>query len=58
MAPNYWRPGPPQHMLLVYGYDATSKESIVNDPGTRHGAAYHYKATTIATAARLPDRLP
>lgn len=40
--PYYNPPGPIEHMLVVVGYDATTKEFITNDPGTRHGEGYRY----------------
>lgn len=38
--PNYKRPGPLYHALVIKGY--TEKEFITNDPGTRRGADYVY----------------
>lgn len=40
--PYYNPPGPIEHMLVVVGYDATTKEFITNDPGTRRGEGYRY----------------
>lgn len=48
--PYYTRPGPLYHMLLIKGYDDNLQEFIVNDDGTRRGADYHYKYSTILTA--------
>lgn len=40
--PHFTQPGPTTHMLVIFGYDAETREFIVNDPGTRHGAGYRY----------------
>lgn len=40
--PHFTQPGPPRHMLVVIGYDAKTREFIVNDPGTKHGVGYRY----------------
>lgn len=40
--PYYNPPGPVEHMLVVIGYDETTKEFITNDPGTKHGEGYRY----------------
>lgn len=40
--PYFTQPGPTTHMLVIFGYDAKTREFIVNDPGTRHGAGYRY----------------
>lgn len=40
--PNFTAPGPIAHMLVIIGYDPTTKEFITNDPGTRKGAGYRY----------------
>ena len=40
--PNYTRPGPLEHMLIVKGYDMATKEFITNDPGTRRGEGFRY----------------
>ncbi len=47
--PNYKRPGPIHHMLLVKGY--TTAQLVTNDPGTRKGLSYPYDFSTIYTAA-------
>lgn len=47
--PNYKRPGPLHHMLLVRGY--TPEGFITNDSGTRNGQNYFYTFTTIYNAA-------
>lgn len=41
--PFYNPPGPVEHMVVVVGYDETTKEFITNDPGTKHGEGYRYK---------------
>lgn len=38
--PNFKRPGPIYHMLLIKGYN--DSEFITNDPGTRKGNSYRY----------------
>lgn len=50
--PNFTRPGPLQHMLVVTGYDAATKEFITNDPGTRKGEGYRYPEQTLYDAIR------
>jgi hypothetical protein len=47
--PNYKRPGPPHHMLVVKGYDAQG--IITNDSGTKNGRNYAYEFSTIYGAA-------
>ncbi|MFA5047799.1 MAG: C39 family peptidase [Patescibacteria group bacterium] len=39
--PNFKRPGPIYHMLIVKGYN--DSEFITNDPGTRKGNGWRYK---------------
>ncbi len=48
--PQFRRPFPPYHMLVITGYDDAKKEFIVNDPGTKLGANYRYSYTTIINA--------
>lgn len=50
--PNYTPPGPTRHMLVIRGYDALTGEFITNDPGTRRGEAYRYKADVLFAAIR------
>lgn len=45
--PNFKSPGPITHMLVLTGYDTTTKEFIVNDPGTRRGENYRYKEDVL-----------
>ncbi len=40
--PNFKPPGPERHMLVVIGYDDTTKTIITNDPGTRLGEKFTY----------------
>lgn len=47
--PNYKRPGPLYHMLVVKGYTKTG-DFITNDPGTRNGADYVYKPSVLLNA--------
>lgn len=50
--PNFVAPGPPRHMILIRGYNPTSKEFITNDPGTRNGELYRYSASVLYDAIR------
>ncbi len=47
--PNFRRPGPVYHNLVVKGYTADGK-LITNDPGTRKGADYVYDANVVMSA--------
>lgn len=40
--PHFTTPGPVTHMLVIIGHDPASRDFIVNDPGTCHGAGYRY----------------
>ncbi len=46
--PNFRRPGPPYHMLVIKGYDQSG--FITNDPGTRKGLNYPYTYDTLYAA--------
>lgn len=46
--PNYKRPGPKYHMLVIRGYTSTS--IITNDPGTHNGLNYAYSFDTLYNA--------
>lgn len=48
--PNFQPPGPTTHMLVLYDYDATTDEFIVQDPGTRLGANYRYSSGVLYSA--------
>lgn len=48
--PNFTQPGPSRHMLVVTGHDDTTKEFIVNDPGTRKGERYRYAQSVLFDA--------
>ena len=50
--PNFTRPGPLQHMLVVTGYDAETHTFITNDPGTRKGEGYRYGEEVLFAAIR------
>lgn len=50
--PNFTRPGPIQHMLVITGYDETTKEFITNDPGTIKGKGYRYAEDVLYGAIR------
>ncbi|MEK7130214.1 MAG: C39 family peptidase [Patescibacteria group bacterium] len=47
--PNFRRPGPLYHMLVVKGYTKDGK-FITNDPGTRKGANYVYDQKVLMNA--------
>lgn len=47
--PNFKRPGPLYHMLVLKGY-TTRDEFITNDAGTRKGADYVYPVDRVMTA--------
>lgn len=47
--PNFRRPGPLYHMLVIKGYTKDGK-FITNDPGTRRGANYVYDQKAIMNA--------
>lgn len=51
--PNYKAPGPPNHMILIRGYDPQKKVFITNDPGTRRGELYQYDAKVLFNAIRV-----
>lgn len=48
--PHYTPPGPDEHMVVVIGYDAKTKEFITNDPGTKFGSGYRYGEKTFMNA--------
>lgn len=50
--PFYTPPGPMQHMLVIKGYDAESKEFITNDSGTKHGNGFRYNEKILENALR------
>ncbi len=50
--PYFTQPGPPNHMLLIRGYDPVKDIFITNDPGTRHGEAYEYNTSVLYKAIR------
>jgi hypothetical protein len=45
--PFFTSPGPEMHMLVIFSYNPKTKEYIVNDPGTKRGAKYHYKEQVL-----------
>jgi hypothetical protein len=45
--PSYTAPGPIVHMLVIIGYDPTTKEFITNDSGTKHGSGYRYDENVL-----------
>lgn len=48
--PNFRRPGPLYHMLVIRGFDPATDEFITNDPGTRKGEGYRYKTRVLMAA--------
>ena len=51
MLPNpYYFNQPDYHMVVVVGYDDIAQEFIVHDPGTRRGANFRYKYSTLFAA--------
>ncbi|MGE5426002.1 MAG: C39 family peptidase [Bacillota bacterium] len=50
--PNYKAPGPPNHMLVIIGYDQDRQVFITNDPGTRKGRSYEYPTDVIYKSIR------
>lgn len=50
--PNFKRPGPERHNLVIRGYDPINREFITNDPGTRKGDGYRYPEKVLFNAIR------
>lgn len=50
--PFFTPPGPEHHMVVILKYDPETDEFITHDPGTRRGALYRYRATTLFAAIR------
>lgn len=50
--PYYRPPGPPEHMLVLTGYDAATDTFVTNDPGTRRGEGYRYRSHVLGRALR------
>lgn len=50
--PYFTPPGPIEHMIVVIGYDADTKEFITNDPGTSRGKSFRYQENILAGALR------
>lgn len=48
--PYFTPPGPVHHMLVITGYDMTTREFITNDPGTRRGEDFRYPMETLMAA--------
>ena len=48
--PYYTPPGPARHNLVIYRYDKETHEFITNDPGTKRGEGYRYKAEVLFNA--------
>ena len=50
--PNFKRPGPERHMLVIRGYNSVKKTFTTNDPGTRKGENYKYDEKILYNAIR------
>jgi len=50
--PYFTPPGSERHMVVIRGYDFSTKEFITNDPGTKRGEAYRYKQDAFMSAIR------
>lgn len=50
--PNFKRPGPERHMVVIRGYDSAKKTFTTNDPGTRKGENYIYNEKVLYNAIR------
>ena len=48
--PYFRPPGPWYHMLVIRGFDHTTREFITNDVGTRRGEGYRYSYEVIVKA--------
>lgn len=46
----FFASAPPYHMVVAVGYDDTSREFIVLEPGTKRGANYRYSYDTLWNA--------
>lgn len=54
--PYFKNGGPDYHLIVISGYDNSSREFITNDPGTRRGLDFRYNYDTILGA--MHDYLP
>lgn len=50
--PYFVPPGPPDHTIVVFGYDAATGDFITHDPGTRRGENFRYHESVLAVALR------
>lgn len=50
--PYFVPPGPSRHMLVIRGYDTSTQEFIVNDPGTKRGESFRYHKDNLFEAIR------
>lgn len=48
--PNFTKPGPISHMLVIKAYDDKTGEFITNDPGTKRGENYRYQKNILFDA--------
>jgi hypothetical protein len=48
--PHYKQPGPTTHMLVIKGFEDSTGQFIVNDPGTKYGESYIYDYNTVYNA--------
>ena len=53
--PYYKPPGPRYHMLVIIGYDSTTKQFITNDPGTRRGRVSVWKESAFQALRDYPS---
>jgi len=47
---HYTPPGPLDHAIVVFGYDAATGDFIAHDPGTRFGENWRYPESVLASA--------
>ncbi len=50
--PNFTAPGPERHMLVISGYDISTKQFITQDPGTRNGRNFRYTSSNLWQSIR------
>jgi hypothetical protein len=48
--PYFTPPGPQTHMVVIWGYDQSTKAFRVHDPGTRWGEGYQYQEEVLVKA--------
>ena len=50
--PFFKQPGPERHMAVVTGFDASTNEFILNDPGTSKGQNMRFKSSVLQNSLR------